>query len=105
LATRRRRWPQQMSAPRIKTNGAMKQNKEYSICGTDPFTEAAKGGKRRQLPESNCDKGQQVRCRLWPLFAARFLAAFFPQRTRWGMVSTQNSAFHTVRFFAFSRFA
>jgi len=54
----------------------MKQNKEYSICGTDPFTEAAKGGKRRQLPESNCDKGQQVRCRLWPLFAALFNRIF-----------------------------
>jgi len=38
-------------------------------------------------------------------FLPPFLTAFFPQRTRWGMVSTQNSAFHTVRFFAFSRFA
>jgi hypothetical protein len=66
---------------------------------------AAKGGKRRQLPVTKGVISRQVRCRLWPLFAAPVLRACFDLYHRKEMVSIRKQGFHGVRFITFCRSA
>jgi hypothetical protein len=64
---------------------------------------AAKDGKLRQLPVTKGVISRQVRCRLWPLFAAPVLRAGFDLYHRKEMVSRRKTVFQMLRFIAICR--